>query len=76
MRYFSTAFPYKLRLEVDNDVISGTTVHNVGLQVLIQFSDSRLNCFGDIRGADFVSNERTLANPIPISRSAFAKRFD
>ena len=41
-------------------------VENVGMDVPIKFGDSRLNGFQDIRGADFLSNERTLAKPIPI----------
>ena len=42
-------------------------VDNVGMDVPIKFGDSRSNGFQDIRGADFVSNERTLAKPIPTS---------
>ena len=34
-------------------------VDNVGMDVPIKFDDSRSNGFRDIRGADFVSNERT-----------------
>ena len=45
------------RPEVDNDVISGMTVDNVGMDVHVKFGDSRSNGFRDIRGADFVSNE-------------------
>ena len=43
----------------------------------IKFGDSRSNSNGflDIRGADFVSNERTLEKPIPIARSAKRKAF-
>ena len=41
-------------------------VGSVGMDVPIKFDDSRSNGFRDIRGADFVSNERTLAKPIPI----------
>ena len=47
------------RPEIDNDVISGVAVDNVGVDVHIKFGDSRSNRFRDIRGADFVSNERT-----------------
>ena len=46
-------------MEIDNDVISGPAVGNVGMDVLIKFGDSRSNGFRDIRGADFVSNKRT-----------------
>ena len=44
-------------------------VDNVGMDVPIKFGDSSSNGFRgfrDIRRADFVSNERTLAKPIPI----------
>ena len=51
--------PYDVRPEVDNDVIFGTTVDNVGVNVPIKFGDSGSCYFRDIRGADFVSNERT-----------------
>ena len=56
---FSTVFPHNFRLEVDNDVISGVAVDSVGMDVPIKFGDSRSNGFRDIRGTDFVSNERT-----------------
>ena len=55
----STVFPNNFRPEVDNDVISGMAVDNVGTDVTITFGDSRSSGFPDIRGADFVSNERT-----------------
>ena len=42
-------------------------VDNVGMNVLIKIGDSRSNGFRDIRGADFGSNERTLAKPIQIA---------
>ena len=51
------------RPEIDNDVISGVAVDNVGVDVPIKFGDSRSNRLRDIRGADFVSNERKLAYP-------------
>ena len=35
------------------------TVDNVSMDVFIKFGDSRQNVFRDIRGADFLSNERT-----------------
>ena len=54
---FSTVFPYKFRPEVDNDVISGTAVDNVGMDVPIKYRDSRSNGFRDIRVADFAPNE-------------------
>ena len=58
--------------EIDNDVISGLAVDNVGLDVSIKFGDSRSNGFRDIRGADFVSNKRmnertNIKWPIPIA---------
>ena len=56
----STVFPYNFRPEVDNDVISDTAVDNVSVDVPIKFGDSRSNGFRDIRGADFVLNERTI----------------
>ena len=56
---FSTVSPYNFRLEVDNDVISGTGIDNVGMDVPVKFGDSRSNGFRNIRGADFTSNERT-----------------
>ena len=41
-------------------------VDNVGMDVPIKFGDSRSNDFRDIRGADFVSNERTnIGEPYP-----------
>ena len=46
------------RPEADNDVISGTAVDNVGVDVPIKFGDYRPNGFRDIRGINFVSNER------------------
>ena len=61
------------RLEIDNDVISGVAVDNVGVDVHIKFGDSRSNGFRDIRGADFVSNKRTnIKWPITIARNATA----
>ena len=64
------------RLEVDNDVISGMAVDNVGVGVPIKFGDSRSNGFQDIRGADFVSNERTIerTNEHKMAYSNSAKR--
>ena len=47
------------RPEIDNDVISGVAVDNVGVDVHIKFCDSRSNRFQDIRGADFVTYKRT-----------------
>ena len=56
---FSTVFSYNFLPEVDNDVISGAAADNVGMAVCVKFGDSRSDNFRDIRGADFVSNERT-----------------
>ena len=47
------------RPEIDNEVISGVAVDNVGVDVPIKFGDSTSNRFRGIRGADFVSYERT-----------------
>ena len=63
------------RPEVDNGVISGMAVDNVGMDVPIKFGDSRPSGFRDIRGADFVSTKRTLRKPIPIARNAIAFRL-
>ena len=46
-------------------------VDNVGMNVPIKFGDSCSNGFRNIRGADFVANERILAKFIPIVRNAF-----
>ena len=62
----------QLRPKVDNDVISGMAVANVGMDVAVKVDDSKSNGFRDIRGADFVSNERTMATPILI---AIAKKM-
>ena len=47
--------------------MSGAAVDNLGTYVPIKLGDSRSNGFQDIRGADFVLNERTnehdQANP-------------
>ena len=48
-------FTYNFRPEVDNDVISGMAVNNVGMDVSVDFGDSSSNCFRDIRGADWAS---------------------
>ena len=56
---FDCFVAYNFRREVDNDVISGVAVDNVGVDVPIEFGDSRSNRIRDIRGAVFVSNERT-----------------
>ena len=59
--------PYNFRPEVDNDVISGMAEDKVCMDVPIKFCDSRANGFRDIRGADFASNEQTLAQAFPNS---------
>ena len=56
--------------ELDNDVISGVTVDNVGVDVHITFSDSRSNRFRDIRRAAFVTYERTNERKLAYSNSA------
>ena len=58
---------------MDNDVISGVAVDNVGMDVPIKFGDSRSNGFQDIPGADFVSNERT--NEGKIKRTNIAEAY-
>ena len=67
---FRLFFPYDFQPEVDNDVISGMAVDNHGMDVPIKCGDSRSNDLRDMRGADVVSNERTLAKSIPIARNA------
>ena len=47
------------RPEIDYDIVSGEAVDNVGVDVPITFGDSRSHRFRDIRGTDFVTNERT-----------------
>ena len=47
------------RPEIDNAVISGVAIDNVGVDVHIKIGDSRSNRFRDIRGADCVTYERT-----------------
>ena len=41
----------------------------------MKFGDYRSNGFQDIRGVNFVLNERTLAKPIPIARKCKAFRL-
>ena len=60
----------KCRPEAANDVISGAAVDNVGMDVCVQFGYSRSNSFRDIRGAHFVSNERTTEQNEAHSNSA------
>ena len=45
-----------------DDVISGVAEDNVGVDVCVKFGASRLNGCRDIRGADFMLNERTGRN--------------
>ena len=59
------------RPEVDNDVISGAAVDNLGMDVPIKFGDSSSKGFRDIPGADFVSNIAEAY--IPIARSVSPK---
>ena len=71
---FDCLFPYNFRPEADNDIISGKAVDNAGMDVPTKFDDSRSNGFQDIRGADFVSNERRNngeAYPNSVKRNAF-----
>ena len=52
-------FPHNFRHEVDPDVVSDVAVENVGMDVPVKSVIPGENGFRDIRGADFVSNERT-----------------
>ena len=45
--------------------IYGVAVDNVGMDVRVKLGDSRRNGFREIRGADFVSNERTCLDFLP-----------
>ena len=47
------------RPEADSDVTSSLAVDYFGVDVCVKLRDSRSNGSRDIRGADFVSNERT-----------------
>ena len=64
------------RPEIDNDVLSGVDVDNVGVDVHIKFGDPRSNRFQDIRGANFVTYERTneRTNERKLAYSNRAKR--
>ena len=53
---FDSFCRYNFQLLADNDVIS---VDNVAMDVRVKLGDSTPNAFRYIRGADFVSNERT-----------------
>ena len=55
---FDCFAPNNFRPEVDNDAVSGMAVDNVGMDVCVKYGDYKSNGFRDIRGADFVSNER------------------
>ena len=60
-------FRYNFRPEVDNDVLFGVAVDNVGVGICVEFGNSRSNGFLDIRLAVFVSNGRTnITKPITI----------
>ena len=48
-----------LPTRIENDVISGVAVDNVGMDIHVKFGDSRSNGFRDNRGTDFVTYERT-----------------
>ena len=65
---FSTVFfHYNLRSEVDGDIISTAAIDYVSKDVRLKFGDSRSNESLDIRGADFVSNERPNIKTYPSS---------
>ena len=55
----STFHRYNFRPEVDNDVISSVAVGCFSADANVKFGDFRSNGSRDIRGAVFVSNERT-----------------
>ena len=61
---FSTVFCYNFRIEVGNDVIFGVAVDNVSMAVPVKFGASRSSGFQEIRGADFVLDERTGPNSV------------
>ena len=42
---FDSFFRYNFRLQVDNDVIYGAAVDNIGVDVHVKFGDSRSNSF-------------------------------
>ena len=66
---FSTVcFYYNFRPEVDHDVISYVAVDNVSMDVRVKCGDSSLNGFRDIRGVDFMSNERTTEHDRSLSQ--------
>ena len=50
------------RPEIDSDATSGLAIDNVGVDVHVEFGDSRSNSFRDTRGADFVSYETKKTN--------------
>ena len=56
---FSRVLCHIFRQEVDSDVMSGVAEDNVSMDVRVKFGAYRSNGLRDIRGADFVSNERT-----------------
>ena len=57
--FLTVFFRYNFRPEVDNDVMSGVAVDYVDMDDHVKFGVSRSNASQDIRGADFVSSERT-----------------
>ena len=58
-KYFRQFFRHNFRPAADNGVISSVAIDYVGLDVHVKFCDSRSNGSQAIRGADFVSSERT-----------------
>ena len=69
----STVFSYDFRAEVDNELISGMAVDNVGVDVPIKVGDSRSsNGFRDSR-TNKRTNGRTLAKHMPIARNVSPK---
>ena len=54
---FSTVFLDNFQPELVNDVINGVTEEQVGVDVRVNFVDSKLNRSRDIRAAHFVMDD-------------------
>ena len=69
-------FPFNFRAEVDNDVVSGRAVENVGMDVPKEFGDSSQTVseiFEELLSCR--TNERTFSKTIPIARNASKNRW-
>ena len=53
------SFRYSFRQDADSYVISDVAIEYVDVDVRLKYGDQRSNDSRDIRGADFVSNDRT-----------------